>query len=64
MNHVARGQLTCSGQRRLTNRDGPMRIALLLNRRSPTAPDCTSDATTENQFVVGSVDDCVHLLFD
>src|ERR1700704_5860629 len=64
MNHVVSRQLSSAGDGRFTDSHRTMFITFLLDRRPATLANRSCDARSENQVVVGRIDDGVHLLLD
>jgi len=48
----------------IANRNGAVHCALILDRGTTTSPNRAGDSTTEEQVVVGGVDNRVDLLLD
>src|SRR5579859_68025 len=64
MDDIARIQLSGASDRGLAYRHGTMRGALVLYRSAAAAPYRSRHAATEQQVVVGRVDDGIDLLLD
>lgn len=64
MNDISRTQVARTRNRSIANGDGAVRGALILDGGASTSPNRASDSTTQEQVVVGGVDNRVDLLLD
>ena len=64
MNYVSGAQLATPCQRGLSNFHWTVRVAFLLYRWPSTTSDRRGHTATQDQVIVGRIDNCVDLLLD
>jgi hypothetical protein len=64
MDDISRAQVARARDRSTANRNGAVRGALILDGGTTTSPNRAGDSATEEQVVVGGVDNRVDLLLD